>query len=293
MKRCAYLTMAEPGDFVTDYDLSYDAMAALGWHAEPVVWNDPSLDWDRYDAVYINTPWDYPQHVDEFLSVLETIDRSSAVLINPLPLVHWNLEKNYLRDIEARGGGVVPSLWCERFDAEHIGDWFAAHGTDRIVVKPAVGANAADTFVLEDPVPPELIETLSHTFGQRRFFVQPFMASVISEGEYSLIFFGGECSHAILKTPRAGDFRSQEEHGAEIRAIVPTPALLDAARSIFDCVEPAPAYGRADLVRGDRDRFLLMELELIEPSLYLRTDAGSPARFAAAIDEWFQILSGK
>jgi glutathione synthase/RimK-type ligase-like ATP-grasp enzyme len=293
VKRCAYLTMAEPGDFVTDYDLSFDAMAALGWRAEPVVWNDPAIDWDAFDAVYICTPWDYPQRVEEFLNVLETIDRSAAVLINPLPLVHWNLEKNYLRDIEARGGAVVPSLWCERFEATEIRGWFAAHGTERIVVKPAVGANAADTFVLEEPVPPELIRVLAETFGQRRFFVQPFMPNVIAEGEYSLIWFGGECSHAILKTPKAGDFRSQEEHGAEIRAVRPLPALLAAARGIFECVEPKPAYGRADLVRGEGDRFLLMELELIEPSLYLRTDAGASARFAAAIDQWFQVLSGK
>lgn len=293
MKRCAYLTMAEPGDFVTDYELSYDAMADLGWRAEPVVWNDPALDWNAFDAVYICTPWDYPQQVERFLDVLASIDRSAAVLINPLPLVHWNLEKNYLRDIEARGGAIVPSLWCERFDAAEIPCWFAAHDTERIVVKPAVGANAADTYVLTEPVPPGLIRVLSETFARRRFFVQPFMPNVIAEGEYSLIWFGGECSHAILKTPKAGDFRSQEEHGAAIRAVSPAPAIVDAARAIFDCVEPKPAYGRADLVRDEGDRFLLMELELIEPSLYLRTDAGSSARFAAAIDEWFQILSGK
>jgi len=285
--------MAEPGDFVTDYDLSYDAMADLGWRAEPVVWNDPAIDWDAFDAVYICTPWDYPQHVEEFMDVLTTIDRSAAVLINPLPLVHWNLEKNYLRDIEARGGAVVPSLWCERFDAAEIPRWFAAHGTERIVVKPAVGANAADTYVLTEPVPPGLIRILSDTFGHRRFFVQPFMPNVTAEGEYSLIWFGGECSHAILKTPKAGDFRSQEEHGAEIRAVRPEVAIIDAARVVFDCVEPKPAYGRADLVRGEGERFLLMELELIEPSLYLRTDAGAAARFAAAIDEWFQVLSRK
>ena len=285
--------MAEPGDFVTDYELSYDAMADLGWRAEPVVWNDPGIDWDVFDAVYICTPWDYPQQVERFLDVLTTIDRSAAVLINPLPLVHWNLEKNYLRDIEARGGAVVPSLWCERFDAAEIPGWFAAHDAERIVVKPAVGANAADTYVLTEPVPPGLIRVLSETFARRRFFVQPFMPNVIAEGEYSLIWFGGECSHAILKTPKAGDFRSQEEHGAAIRAVTPAPAIVDAARAIFDRVEPKPAYGRADLVRDEGDRFLLMELELIEPSLYLRTDAGSSARFAAAIDEWFQILSGK
>ena len=87
VKRCAYLTMSNPGDFITDHDVSFDAMAALGWQAETVLWRDASINWDEYDAVYICTPWDYPQHADEFLRVLDTIDHSSAHLINELSLV--------------------------------------------------------------------------------------------------------------------------------------------------------------------------------------------------------------
>jgi glutathione synthase/RimK-type ligase-like ATP-grasp enzyme len=293
MKKCAYLVMEDPGEYVTDYDLSFGAMADLGWQVACVPWRDSSTDWNGYDAVYICAPWDYPDDPDLFLQVMAAIETSSAQLINPIALVHWSLAKTYLRDLEEKGGRIVPSLWFNEFDAEQIPHWFQQLGTDLIVVKPQVGTNAMHAMVLSDPVSAELESELQMTFAQRPFLVQPFMANVQNEGEYSLFFFGGEYSHAILKTPEQGDFRSQEEHGAEIRSVVATPEQVAAAEKFLALLEPQPAYVRADLVRDDEDNFLLMELELIEPALYLRTDAGSAARFARAFDERFQVLAGK
>ena len=119
------------------------------------------------------------------------------------------------------------------------------------------------------------------------------MANVQAEGEYSLFYFDLAYSHAILKIPAAGDFRSQEEHGAEIRAVTAPEALLRAGEGIMSLVEPRPVYARADFVRDDDGHYLLMELELIEPSLYLRTDDGAASRFAAAFDERFEVMARK
>jgi glutathione synthase/RimK-type ligase-like ATP-grasp enzyme len=293
VKRCAYLTMQDPGDFVTDYDMSFDAMAALGWEVETVSWRDASIDWDEFDAVYICTPWDYPEHPDQFLQVLESIDASAAVLLNPLSLVKWSLAKTYLRDLEERGAAIVPSIWFDDIDASQISTWFADLGADRIVIKPDIGGNAQDAYVLAEPVSDELASHLLQTFVKRPFFVQPFMENVQSEGEYSLFFFNGEYSHAILKTPAQGDFRTQEEHGGNIQSIVASQQLIAAAERVLALVEPQPVYVRADFVRDSSDNYLLMELELIEPSLYLRTDAGAAGRFARAFDERFQVLTRK
>ena len=276
--------MREPGDFVTDYDVSFPAMEEFGWRVDTVVWDDPAIDWDGFDAVYICTPWDYPDKLDLFLGVLETIDRSSAHLINDISLVRWNLRKTYLQDIEARGGAIVPSLWHGNYSEQAVADCFRQLDTTSVVVKPQVGANAIDTFVLTEPVGEGLLQTLATTFAGRPFFIQPFMQNVQVEGEYSLFYFDLEYSHAILKIPAAGDFRSQEEHGAEIRSVTAPAGRLAAGKRIMNLVEPRPVYARADFVRGEGDRFLLMELELIEPSLYLRTDDGAAGRFAAAFD---------
>jgi glutathione synthase/RimK-type ligase-like ATP-grasp enzyme len=281
-KRCAYLTMDDIGNFVSDADLSVAPMAELGWQVDMVPWRR-DVDWDDYDLVYICTPWDYQNDVAAFLDVLETIEQSSPRLVNDLELVLWNLEKTYLEELESRGADIVPSLYFERFDAGRVGTCFDRHGTDRIVLKPVVGANSDHIVVLQDHLSAERAEELQRIYGHRAFFVQPFIDSVQSEGEYSLFFFGSEYSHAILKKPRAGDFRTQEEHGADILSVDVPAALVETAAGVLGVVSPQPVYVRADFVRASGDRFLLMELELIEPSLYLRADPCAASRFARAL----------
>lgn len=277
--------MQDPGDFVMDYDLCFDAMAERGWSVETVAWRSPAVDWNEYDAVYLCTAWDYPNHFDEFVTLLNNIEASSALLVNELSLVTWNTRKTYLRDLEAQGADIVPSLWLAGLDNEDLSGWFEAHGTDTVIIKPEVGANAQDTFVLRKPIDDDTAALLRAAFSNRPCFVQPFVESIQTEGEFSLFYFGGAYSHAILKTPTAGDYRSQEEYGSEVRSVQPEAGLLAAADKIVALIKPQPVYVRVDLIRGPDGRFLLMELELIEPSLYFRTDDAAPARFAAAFDE--------
>ncbi|MDX1518180.1 MAG: hypothetical protein R3288_15145, partial [Woeseiaceae bacterium] len=227
--RAAFLTMQDPGDFVTDYDLGIPPLNDLGWHVDLVPWRDPSTDWNAWDAVYICTPWDYLDDPALFVRVLETIDASSAVLVNDIALVRWTLEKTYLADIEARGAAIVPSTWHERIDAREIESFFERHSADRVVIKPLIGANAADTFVLERPVGRTQCAELTALYRNRRYFVQPYLDAIETEGEFSLFYLGGEFSHAIQKTPTHGDFRVQEEHGATIIAVEPPPGLVEAA----------------------------------------------------------------
>lgn len=283
MRRCAFLTMDDMSDFVTDADLAVPPMNALGWDVCMLPWRMRDPDWDGFELVYICTPWDYPDDVAGFLNVLEDIDRSRAALVNGLDLVRWNLEKTYLRELEARGAAIVPSLWYGRFDEFEPDEAFAAHGRDSLVAKPVIGVNAVDTFVIQRQLDPQVLGRLASAFEDRPFFVQPFVESVRTEGEFSLFFLGGRYSHAILKSPKSGDFRTQEEHGAEILAVDPPAGLVATALAIVRMIRPEPVYVRADFVRGADDGFLLMELELIEPSLYLRMHDEAPARFAAAL----------
>ena len=282
--RAAFLTMQDPGDFVTDYDLGIPPLVARGWRVDLVPWRDLSIDWNAWDAVYICTPWDYLDDPALFVRVLETIDASTALLVNDIALVRWTLEKTYLADVEARGAAIVPSTWHDRIDAREIESFFERHDADRVVIKPLIGANAADTFVLTRPVDRTQCAELMSLYRDRRYFVQPYLDAIETEGEYSLFYLGGAFSHAIQKTPTHGDFRVQEEHGATIVAVGPPDGLVDTASRVMRLVEPQPVYGRADFVRDADDQFLLMELELIEPSLYLRTDPDAPERFAAAFD---------
>ncbi len=285
-KRCAFLTMDNTDGWAIDSDLSFEPMQALGWSIDMVPWRTPAVDWKKYDAVYICTPWDYPDDPDLFLSVLESIDRSRAILVNDMALVRWTIPKTYLRDLESRGAAIVPSIWCDQFDPDALAGFFDAHQSDKIIVKPVVSTNAHNTFLLETPVAAELVEELEIIFTQRPFVVQPFMENVRTEGEFSLFFFSNEFSHAILKTPKDDDFRVQEERGSSIVSKEPESALLETAANVLRLVNPMPVYARCDFIRGPDGRFLLMELEVIEPSLYLRMDSESPTRFARAFDAY-------
>ncbi len=286
-RRCAFLTMDNTAGWSIDADLAIRPMEALGWRIDNVPWRSAGIQWQDYDAVYIGTPWDYPDDPALFLQTLSRIDGAGPVLVNPLSLVRWNLEKTYLRDLEARGVTIVPTVWLEELTDPAIDSLFARCGSDELIVKPAVSTNATDTFPFSpQALTPGLRLTLARTFTARPCLVQPFIPAIRDEGEYSLFYIGNGFSHAIQKRPKPGDFRVQEEHGARIDAVEPEARLLAAAERVIATVQPKPMYARADFVRGTHGAFLLMELELIEPSLYLRMHPAAPERFAGAFDRY-------
>ncbi len=286
MRSCAFLTMDTLEDFVCDDELAVEPLARLGWKVDFVSWRQPNPDWNLYDLVVIRSTWDYQQSPVAFLSVLESIERSRARLENPLSLVRWNLRKTYLRDLEERGVPVVPTLWCEVVDAQRIARAFDRLAADEIVLKPVVGANADHAFRLRREQIEDRLDELSRSYRDTQYLAQPFIDNVLSEGEYSLFYFAGELSHAILKTPRESDFRVQEEHGGLIRPTTVKGALAAAGKRAMAALPVVPLYGRVDLVRGSSDEFQVMELELIEPALYFRMDADSAKRFARILDRW-------
>ena len=283
-RRCAYLTMQDTAGWAIDADLAFPVMEALGWRVDAVPWRTADVDWNDYDAVYIGVPWDYPQDSGRFMALLDDIDRSRALLVNDLALVRWSLAKTYLRDLESRGAAIVPSRWHDTMSPAILEAAFEEYRSDRIIVKPVVSTNATDTYPLTRERARELGGELASKFRDRRFVVQPFVGSILTEGEYSLFYFNRQLSHATRKVPKPGDFRVQEEYGSELTSIEPGEALVRTGDRVIGLVEPTPMYARADFVRGDDGRFLVMELELIEPSMYLRMDPGAPRRFAEAFD---------
>jgi len=265
--------------YVSDDELAIGPLADLGWEVQSVSWRDKTIDWNVFDIVVIRTTWDYQSDPNSFLSVLETIESSKARLENSLDVVKWNLDKRYLRELAGRDVNVVPTIWDGFYDKESFNVWLDELNTSELVVKPTVSATAEHTYRIREFDP-----NLADIFHARAFMVQPFMETIVTEGEYSLFYMGGEYSHTILKAPKRADFRVQEEHGGIISAIEPTARLREAGRNSFETVQPSPLYARVDLVRDADDDFALMELELIEPALYLRMNKHAPGRFAAAID---------
>jgi hypothetical protein len=269
------------------YDFLIDKpMLTLGWQTELISWRCASVNWSDYEAVIIRSPWDYQDDMESFLKVLADIEKSTARLENSLNVVEWNINKSYLKSLAADQVTIVPTLWPEVFDTNNMAEYFSHFSTQQIVLKPRVSANADNTFWLtKDNYQDKLVE-LSQAFANRELMVQPFMANICQEGEFSLFYFNGEYSHTILKTPAQGDFRVQEEHGGGLLTVTPEPSLLVASNNTMQAISKLHGellYARVDFVRY-QDTFALMEAELIEPSLYFNMDEASPQRFANAFD---------
>ena len=286
MRRCAFLTMADSSGYVVDDALAVEPLRQLGWHVESVPWNRDNVAWEAYDVVVIRSTWDYVDRLDDFVAVLGEIESSGARLENPLELVHWNLRKTYLRDLAERGVPIVPTVWRDRLASGELAPLLSEIPGVEAIVKPAVGASAEGAFRFDRRQPGSAVGDAETYFADRGLMVQPLVRSVLEEGEYSLFYLNGDHSHTVLKTPKADDFRVQEEHGGYIRAVVAERELLHAGAKVLGTLHTTPLYTRVDLVRSDDGAsYWLMELELVEPSLYLRMDPGAPARFARSLHE--------
>ncbi|MCG8532793.1 MAG: hypothetical protein MI749_19350, partial [Desulfovibrionales bacterium] len=177
--------------------------------------------------------------------------------------------------------GIVPTLWGRGDPLGCYGEFCVKLGEEKLVIKPRVSASAEDTFVIGCD---RDLDRVARLFRNREWMVQAFMGAVIDEGEFSLFYFNGVLSHVVLKQPHPGDFRVQEEYGGQTLWVKDVePDLVTAGQGVMNGLDASPLYARVDMVRGDGE-FLLMELELIEPSLFLSVDPGAPERFARAID---------
>jgi hypothetical protein len=282
VRRIAFLTMHDPSGFVIDDELAVLPLARCGIRVETIPWDRPGIDWRQYALVVIRSTWDYQHKAREFLDVLEGIERLGVRLDNGSEIVRWNMQKSYLRDLAGRGVEIVPTFWREGLRRGELVPLFEELRSDEGVIKPVMSSNAQGAWRLDAKRARELAPEIEAYFAGRPLMMQPFERGITEEGEFSLVYLNGQHSHSLLKTPRRGDFRVQEEHGSAIVAITPEPALREAGDAAIAAVGQKLLYARVDLVRSG-NAFRVMELELVEPSMYLRIEPGAPDRFADAI----------
>lgn len=259
-------------DDQADDTLLTEALQKLGHQVETIPWS-VSHHWKSSDAVIIRTTWDYMLTPEKFLHTLEKISKQTS-LFNSYQTVKWNIHKSYLLDLEKKGIKIVPTLlFKDKITLPP--DW----KYDKYVIKPAISASAYKTLMVSQ----NEIETGKYkkSLITGDWLCQPFLPQ-ISEGEISLIYFNKKFSHALLKVPRKGDFRVQIEWGGTIQPYTPSEKLLTIGEDIMNAVTDDLLYARVDLV-PEGDDYMLMELELIEPALYFRTNPDSPKNFCKAL----------
>lgn len=263
---------------------------------EAVPW-DADAGWQRYRAILVRSTWDYHTRLDEFLAWAAGVEASGTLLLNPSAAISWNADKGYLRELENAGVAVVPTAWIPHGSPLTLLDVLRERGWDDVVVKPAVSATAYRTrrVSIEDArTDPEIFGEILRDAGA---LVQPFLPQIRSDGEWSFVYFDDgrgslRFSHAVVKRPGPGDFRVQAQFGGTAEEMTPTADLLRRVYAVAATVcrlAPGPLlYARVDgLVSDGRHApagsFLLMEVELIEPVLFLAESERAADRFAEAI----------
>jgi glutathione synthase/RimK-type ligase-like ATP-grasp enzyme len=249
-----------------------EALRELGHDAHSVIWSEPDRDWSEFDAVVIRSCWDYHLHVDQFLGWIAALEREGVAMINSPELIRWNSRKTYLKELESAGISIPGSVVIADGAEEELAGICSARDWQMAVVKPIISASAHRT------------QRRNSGIVRGPALVQEYIVAIETDGEFSLTFIDHEYSHAVNKKPRADDFRVQEEHGGTIVGARPPAGAQAFAENVLSKMPYRATYARVDIV-NDRGHFRLMELEVIEPELYLHLALGSAHELAVAISK--------
>ena len=270
----------------------WEALAARGVSFEQPDWEDPDVDWRAFDAVVVRTTWTYHRAPERFLRWAEQVAQQTR-LYNSVETLQWNTDKSYLADLADAGVPVASTVWLPRGERADLSALLAAQGWQRGFLKPLVGAVASDTHRFDAGAESlrEAQSFLDQRLQERSMMLQPYYASVETQGEVSVVLFDGEPAHAVRKLPVAGDYRVQDEHGASDHPMELDQGLVAIARQAL-AVAPGdvpPLYARADFLFGEDQQPVINELELVEPMLFFQHRVASAADF---VDVVLARLSG-
>ena len=258
------------------------ALEEVGVVAEARVWDDPSVRWDEFRLVVIRSTWDYAERRDAFLTWCSRVPQ----VLNAVPVLTWNTDKTYLRELAGAGIPTVPTTWVGI--GSSAGSVLLPEG--ELVVKPSVSSGSQNTSRYGNDDRAAARTHVQRLLSDGRVvMVQPYIHSVDAEGETGLIYIDGTFSHAIRKgallrttgttTDRLWALEDISQRAPEADELAVAEATLDA----LPWPRAALLYARVDLVRDREGAPLLLELELAEPSLFLGLGSGAAARLAAAI----------
>jgi hypothetical protein len=260
------------------------ALSASGHRVEAAAWDDPAIDWTRYDTVIIRSTWNYHLQPRAFLAWLRRLEGLQRRIVNPVDILEWNMDKRYLADLKEMDIPLPPTLFLDAGSTPDLDSIFQDTGWSRAVIKPCISATAWNTWVAMPDTAAKDTEKLTSLLRTGSYMVQAFMEEIETDGEYSLIFFGQQYSHAVKKTVKKGDFRVQEQFGGQSLPVRPGSSIIRQATAILDKAVPFDTTPRLLYARVDgvlhKGLFTLMELELVEPSLFIKNNPLAIRQFA-------------
>ena len=286
--KLAYVTYQDQGAYASGVENEDQKLLQFlkekGLDITEEIWDDPQVNWESYDLAILKSPWDYFDKIDQFYQWLEKLKLLKVRLLNPVETIEWNSDKHYLMEIAAAGLAVTPTLYLERGTKPNLSESFDSLGSDTLIVKPCVSGGSKNTIKVTRGEYQSSTEQIHRFLEEEAYMVQPFLNEIETQGEWSFLFFNGKFSHALLKKARPGDFRVQHYLGGTIHSEEAPSHLLGAAEEYVKRFAKGCLYARVDGLEVN-GTFTLMELELIEPFLFLFTNPDSYANYYQALQE--------
>lgn len=282
--KIAFLTYSKLINGIASDSLIVQLLKKKGIFVEVLDWRDSSVSWHDFNAVVIRSCWDYYLYFNEFVCFLNRLDASGIKVINPLATVLWSLDKRYLLDLESSGVEIVPTRIFSHVDKSSIFDFLSRQGGRDFIVKPTIAASAYKVCKFNARDVSMCLSSFDSILGESDVILQKFLPEIYVNGEWSIVFINGCYSHSILKKPKSGEFRVQKRFGGDFLCVDPPSFVLNSAHDILRYADKEYQYARVDGVIVD-GKFLLMELELAEPILFLNLCPDASERFADCIVE--------
>jgi glutathione synthase/RimK-type ligase-like ATP-grasp enzyme len=259
-----------------------DALEAQGLKVYRTNWDNPDFDFTTTKYVLFRAIWDYFDRFPEFSKWLDKVSQQTK-MINPLEQIVWNMDKHYLRDLEANGINIVKTYFVEIGDTRTLKQVISDSGWEHVILKPAVSGGARHTYKIKPRESNQHEVVFKELIAKEAMLIQPFINNIMEKGEVSFMVFGGKYSHAVLKKAKAGDFRVQDDHGGTIHPYKASFKEIEFVQNVVAKCNTIPIYGRVDVTWDNENHLALVELEIIEPELWFRESNKSPTMLTEAV----------
>lgn len=268
--------------------LIIDALEAIGLNIYRTNWDNPDFDWSTTKYALFRATWDYFERFEEFSIWLDEVSKKTK-LINPAEQINWNMDKHYLRDLEAKGINIVKTNFIEIGDKCSLTKLIEESSWDHIILKPAISGGARHTYNIKPGEAHQYEAIFKELIAEEAMLIQPFINSIVDKGEVSFMVFGGKYSHAVLKKAKAGDFRVQDDHGGTVHHYAASAQEIEFVQDVMAKCDTTPVYGRVDVAWDNEGSLALVELEIIEPELWFRESIKSAEMLADAVKSYISI----
>jgi len=278
MKKIAFICFDNYDIYLNSRDhedhILADRLREAGLDITVTTWKDPSIRWGDFDYILLKSPWDYFEMEEAFRQWLDRVEAGQVPLINPVEVIRWNMDKHYLKDIRDAGFSLPETVFIEKNETVDLAPFFEAWDTPAIIIKPTVSGGAHLTYKADRQQFSSIQEQVNELLREKAFLIQNYIPEINTTGEWSLIFIGGQYSHAVNKKPASEDYRVQSHHGGKAVLAEPETFVREEAGRLVRMFGKGCLYARVDgVVSGGK--FLLMELELLEPLLFMRENPDS------------------